>query len=124
MPWQLRTGSAIYDDNAYGRQWTPLSVVFSIPGLNVTQESNESLPQLIILARDMVHPRLARFARQASENCQEVYLFRGEIFCGVRFALGSFRADWDITESQICVYRGTHEIDRINLIPDQARRAA
>ncbi|MDA7925791.1 hypothetical protein N9047_00775 [bacterium] len=90
----------------------------------MTQESNESLPQRILRAREMTHPRLARFAREAPENCQEVYLFRGEKFCGVRFALGSFQADWDITESQICVYKGTHEIDRIDLNPDQSRRAA
>jgi hypothetical protein len=72
----------------------------------------------------MTHARLARFAREAPENCQEVYLFRGEKFFGVRFALGSFQADWKITEPQICIYNGTHEIDRIDLIPDQSRRAA
>ena len=114
----------IYDDNDSGRRWTPLSVAFPFPGLIVTQESNDSLSHQIIVARDMVHPRLARFARQVPDNCQEVYLFRNEIFCGVRFALGSFRADWDITEPHICVYKGTHEIDRINLVPDQTRRAA
>ena len=94
------------------------------PGLNVTQESNESLPQRILRAREMTHPRLARFAREAPENCQEVYLFRGEKFFGIRFALGSFQADWKINEPQICVYNGTHEIDRIDLIPTPSRRAA
>ncbi|MGY8746948.1 MAG: hypothetical protein ACKVHR_02665 [Pirellulales bacterium] len=90
----------------------------------MTQESNKSLSQLILRAREVTHPRLAQFSRQAPESCQEVYLFRGEKFCGVRFALGSFQADWDITESHISVFKGTLEIDRIDLIPDQSRRAA
>lgn len=83
-----------------------------------------TLNSTIIEVRKVVHQRLARFASLPIEGCTESYLFDKDHFCGIRFALGFFRAEWRLNQTQIQFTRNGNNIGQVDLNPGEQRRAA
>jgi hypothetical protein len=74
--------------------------------------------------RTLAQAKLASFAKLEQGDCKEVYLFQHDQFCGVRFTLGFFQANWRIDETVLTVFRGDHQIDQIDLNATSSNRAA
>ena len=88
------------------------------------QNSTEILPEKLARVRSLAQGRLAKFSRLEPADCKEAYLFKDDHFCGVRFSLGAFQADWRIGQTNLTVLRGTDPIDRIEIDPGERKRAA
>ena len=91
---------------------------------NVPHDSKPTLSELVLRVRKTAQTQLARYAKLEPEDCKELYLFRADQFCGVRFTLGPFQADWRIDQSVLNLSRDGNQIDRIELDPTQGKRAA
>lgn len=91
---------------------------------SVANDSNQILTDQIIRSRTIAKKKLARYARLPPEDCKDVYLFAKEQFCGVRFTLGSFFADWRIGGSSLTVIRNGHAIETVDLTGTPSHRAA
>jgi hypothetical protein len=90
----------------------------------VTDKSKQILNDQIIKIRKLVQTRLARYSRLDPADCKEVYLFQADHFCGVRFSLGSFEADWRIDQTEIGFSRDGNQIDRVSIDGTGSKRAA
>jgi len=90
----------------------------------VTQDSQQILTEQLIKVRTIAQRSLARFAKADPNDCKEVYLFSKDQFCGVRFTLGPFQADWRINESSVMVQRGDSQLEVISLNEASTNRAA
>lgn len=90
----------------------------------MTQDSQQILSEQLVRVRTLAQTRLARFAKLEPGDCKEVYLFRADQFCGIRFTLGAFQADWRIDETVLNLFRGETQIDRIELKVNEAKQAA
>ena len=87
------------------------------------QASNHGLMEQLIKVRKKTQTRLARYSNLPPEDVKEVYLFKEDQFCGVRFTLGAFRAVWYLEQTCVNIFRGETAIDRIEL-DAPAKRAA
>jgi hypothetical protein len=90
----------------------------------VTNDSNQILSDQIIRTRIIAQNKLARYAKLPPENCKDIYLFAKEQFCGVRFTLGAFFADWRIGGSSLTVIRNGHALETVDISETPERRAA
>ena len=86
--------------------------------------SKQILNDKIIAVRKLAQTRLARFTRLDPADCKEVYLFQKDRFCGVRFTLGVFQADWRIDQTDIVFVREGHQIESVSLDGTSSSRAA
>lgn len=92
---------------------------------SVTQDSKQrALAEQVVIVRTLAQAQLTRFAKLEPADCKEVYLFQHDQFCGVRFNLGAFHADWRINESVLNLFRGDRQIDRIEIKTAITSRAA
>jgi hypothetical protein len=89
----------------------------------VTENTNRSLNETIIEVRKLAQSRLARYAQLEPGNCKEVYLFQEDQFCGIRFSLGPFQAQWQIDQTEIQISREGTAIGLIDL-GEFSKRAA
>ena len=90
----------------------------------MTQESEQVLSELLVRVRGFAQTRLAKFSRLEPANCKEVYLFQNDQFCGVRFLLGAFQAEWRTDKQVLHFYRDSNQIDRIELESTDVKKAA
>lgn len=90
----------------------------------MTQPSQETLKKLIVRVRELAQNRLAQFAKLDAVDCKESYLFSKDHFCGIKFSLGSFRAQWRLGENQIQFSRSGNGIGQLEIDPVSTRRAA
>lgn len=89
--------------------------------------SSKQLGETIIEVRRLVQPRLARYARLDANLCKESYQFIDDIFCGIRFTLGPFQADWRIDSTEVRFTREGNQIGVASLAgtdQTETRRAA
>lgn len=91
---------------------------------STTENSGNNLADAIGQIRSCAQHRLASLSRLDPQHSQESYLFADDQFCGVRFTLGRFRADWRIATEEIRFFLGDQQIDRIETDPAPTRRAA
>ena len=91
---------------------------------SVTQNSQQALKELIVRVRELAQNRLVQFAKLDVAECKEPYLFSKDHFCGIKFSLGPFRAEWRVDHSQIQFSRSGNNIGQIEIDPAASRRAA
>ena len=90
----------------------------------MTDESKQILEDQVIHVRKLAQTRLARFARLDPSDCKEVYLFQKDHFCGIRFSLGDFHAQWRIDGTDLKFFRDGNQIDRVEIGGSTSKRAA
>ena len=91
----------------------------------MSQDSPQQvLSEQVAKVRALARSQLARFAKLQPEDCKEIYLFQEDQFCGVRFTLGAFQADWRVDDSVMILLRGGSPVDRIDIDESQEKRAA
>ncbi len=90
----------------------------------MTQDSSQPLAEQLVRARALAQTRLAQYSRLEAADCKEVYLFKDGQFCGVRFNLGAFQADWRINDTVLNVFRGASQINRIEMESSEGKTAA
>ena len=78
----------------------------------------------MLRVRQAAHQRLTRFSSLPVEKCTESYLFEKDHFCGIRFTLGLFKAEWRLSQAQIRFTKNGTQIGVVDLEPGQQRRAA
>lgn len=67
--------------------------------------------------------RLAQMSRTDIGECKDSFLFRDDIFCGMKFRIGPFWATWMAGEEVIRFFREMQAIGLIELQPGQAKAA-
>ena len=90
----------------------------------VTQPSHEALKKLIVRVRELAQNRLVQFAKLDIADCKESYLFSKDHFCGIKFSLGPFKAEWRVGQNLIEFSRSGNSIGQTEIDPTGARRAA
>lgn len=90
----------------------------------MTQDSRQILSEQLVRVRALAQSRLAKFSKLEPADCKEVYLFKADQFCGVRFSLGAFQADWRIHQQVLNVFRGASQIGRIEINWAEGKQAA
>ena len=90
----------------------------------MTQLSQEALKKLTVRVRELAQNRLVQFSKLDIADCKESYLFSKDHFCGIKFSLGPFRAEWRVGENQIQFSRSGNGIGQLDIDPADARRAA
>ena len=90
----------------------------------VTEPSQEALKKLTVRVRELAQNRLVQFAKLDIADCKESYLFSKDHFCGIKFSLGPFRAEWRVGQNQIDFSRSGNSIGQLEIDPTGARRAA
>jgi hypothetical protein len=93
-------------------------------GTTVTDNATRPLNETIIRVRKLSQARLARYSQLEPIHCKEIYLFQNEQFCGIRFHLGPFQADWRIDQTEVHFLREGSQIGLIELDPTSTKRAA
>ena len=91
---------------------------------SVTQQSQQALKKLIVTVRELAQNRLVQFAKLDVADCKESYLFSKDHFCGIKFSLGPFRAEWRVGQNQIQFSRSGNSIGQIEIDPSVNSRAA
>ena len=91
---------------------------------HVTQDSKQILSEQLVRVRALAQSRLAKFSRLDPADCKEVYLFKADQFCGIRLSLGAFQAVWRIDQPVLNVFRGTNQIDRVEIESAEGKQAA
>ena len=90
----------------------------------MTQDSKQILSNQLIRVRTLAQNRLATFSRLDLTDCNEVYLFKADQFCGIRFTLGAFEAVWRIDQPVLTVFRGPNQVDRVEIESAEGKQAA
>lgn len=90
----------------------------------MTQESRQPLTETIIRVRKLAQQKLAQFSRLDAADSKEVYLFQEDQFCGVRFTLGAFQANWRTDQTALTIVRNGNQIAEIDLAETVIKRAA
>ena len=90
------------------------------------QYSQEALKELVNRVRELAQNRLVQFAKQDVADCKESYLFSKDHFCGLKFSLGPFKAEWRFGQNQIQFSRSGNNIGQVAVDPaaGSVRRAA
>ena len=79
--------------------------------------------QTLEVVRQTAANRLQKISRNLSPP-KASYLLKEDQYCGVRFRLGFFRADWMLGDSVVNVYRDDQRIDTLPLVAVSESRAA
>ncbi len=90
----------------------------------MTQQPTKKIGENILVVRKLAQSRLANFSRLDPVECKESYLFDHEKFCGIRFSLGRFNAEWRLSETRIQFVRNGNQIGVVDIDSTGARRAA
>ena len=90
----------------------------------MSQTSKTILSEQLVRVRTLAQAQLARFTQLEPSDCKEVYLFHDDQFCGIRFTLGSFKAQWLISDLVLNISRGDRQIAQIGLDSGQGKSAA
>lgn len=86
--------------------------------------SQDALKELISRVRERAQNRLAQFAKRDVADCKESYLFSKDHFCGLKFSLGPFKAQWRIGQNHIQFSRSGNNIGQVEVDPSVQRKAA
>jgi hypothetical protein len=77
--------------------------------------ASSELAQQLDLVRKVAHSQLATFARLDAAACKESYLFKDDHFCGIKIALGSFQARWEVGHASLMISRGAKVLQTVSL---------
>ncbi len=91
----------------------------------MTQEDPKPiLAKQVNSVRSLAQRSLANYAKMDIADSKEVYLFSKDQFCGVRFTLGAFWAEWRIDQLVFTVHRGAHKLETVDVNLNATNRAA